>query len=476
VILAWGTLAAAAELVEVGERDGEAFVVVREGDRRGVFVASPSGDDLYLLWLETTTPPARDPRLPPCDAWARALEAYRGGAPPKVSEGWCAGEPPSLERTRSVRVRRKRGELYAIMPYYRMGTEQWVWQPVPAQRVTDTPPEVLEGLPGWALDAAAWGVGVPLFLPEPVGVVPMRIVGHRGSPGALPEHTLEGYRLAIEQGADAIEPDLVSTRDGVLICRHEPELSTSTDVAERFPERRRVADVDGEAVEGWFAEDFTWDEIATLRARQTWPERPHDHDGAYGVPRFEDVLALVREAERPVGLVPELKHPSRSRALGLPLEPAFLEALQAAGMSWTDGGVVVQSFELDAFERLGRDISSEGPTLDISSEGPTLDVQLVRLWLVGGADALPDDLGALRQQVEAIGVPREAVWGEAGPTGLVERAHAVGLQVYVYTFRTERPGPAGGGDPAAELRAFEALLVDAAFVDQPGDARAALGR
>lgn len=289
------------------------------------------------------------------------------------------------------------------------------------------------------------------------------IIGHRGSPGRLPDHTLEGYTLAVAQGADAIEPDLVISRDGVLVARHENELSQTTDVAQRFPDRKRDAVVDGEAVTGWFAEDFTLAELRTLRARQPWPDRPHDHDGLYLVPTFDEVLALAerlgRDRGRPVAVVPETKHPSYFRALGLPLEPALVDALRRAGRD-QDRDVVVQSFELDNLVALGSELGVR------------------RLLLVGEAKAtIPGDirtygevladLPALAAQVDALGVPRELLWTTEGPTDFVARAHAAGLQVFVWTLRAERPGPAGGGDPVAEIAAFLRLGVDGVFTDQP---------
>ena len=329
-------------------------------------------------------------------------------------------------------------------------------------------------LGAWALLAtpvhAASGASA-VGLSAPAGASPM-IIGHRGSPGRLPDHTLEGYALAVEQGADAIEPDLVSTKDGVLVARHENELSQTTDVATRFPDRKRVAVVDGERVEGWFVEDLTLAEVRTLRARQPWPDRPHDHDGAYLVPTFDEVLALAerlgRARGRPVAVIPELKHSTYFRALGLPLEPPLLAALRARGLTGSPH-VVVQSFELQNLEALAGAITAR------------------RLLLVGPPDmAIPGDtrtygavladLPALRRRVEAIGVPREYVWGPDGPTDLVTRAHAAGLQVFVWTFRAERPGPAGGGDLTAEIAAFLRLGVDGVFADQPDIAAAAAAR
>lgn len=410
-------------------------IYVHAGERRGFFVPVDSGDDLYLYWVETTDPAPGG--VLPCEQ-ARPLFHLPAGA--------CAPTELSNRPPEGVRVRHRRDGPTAEMVGLGRGTEQWIWQFVPAW-LSDSPPV----LPGWGVAAAAGGVGVPLFLPEPVLPGPPMIIGHRGSPGRLPDHTLAGYTLAIEQGADAIEPDLVATKDGVLVCRHENELSQTTDVAARFPERRRSATIDGLTVEGWFTEDLTLAELRTLRARQPWPDRPHDHDGEFPIPTFDEVLELA--ATRGVAIVPEVKHPSYFRALGLPLEERLEEALRRhPGVS-----VVIQSFELENLARFsGRR----------------------RLFLVGAPDqVIPGDsrtygqvlgdLPALRERAEAIGVSREMVWGPAGPTGLVERAHAAGLQVFVWTLRAERPGPAWNGDLVAEIRAYFALGVDAIFADQP---------
>ncbi|MDQ8155472.1 MAG: glycerophosphodiester phosphodiesterase family protein [Gemmatimonadota bacterium] len=289
------------------------------------------------------------------------------------------------------------------------------------------------------------------------------VIGHRGAPGYLPDHTLEGYTLAVRQGADAIEPDLVISRDGVLVARHENELGHTTDVATKFPERKRVATIDGERVEGWFTEDFTLAELKTLRAVQPWPDRPHDHDGRYTIPTFGEVLALAdklgAERGKPVVVVPEWKHPTYFRSLGLPLEPAFFAELERWGGPAEQ--VILQCFELAPLEAID-----------------TARWPVTRLLLVGAPTSrIPHDartygqvladLPALRRKVEALGVPRELVYTVLGPTRLVTDAHAAGLRVIVWTFRKERPGPPGGGDVVAELRAYYGLGVDGVFADQP---------
>ena len=167
------------------------------------------------------------------------------------------------------------------------------------------------------------------------------VIAHRGASGHRPEHTLESYRLAIEMGTDFIEPDLVATRDGRLVARHEPEIGATTDVAKRpeFASRRRTTTIDGVEVSGWFTTDFTLAELKTLRAVQPHPDRSSAFDGLYEVPTLEEIIALARDAAvtrgRPVGIYPETKHPSWHCAQGLPLEPALLTALEAAG--WVPG-------------------------------------------------------------------------------------------------------------------------------------------
>lgn len=293
-------------------------------------------------------------------------------------------------------------------------------------------------------------------------VIDVLVIGHRGSPGHLPDHTLEGYRLAFEQGADYLEPDLVSTADGHLIARHENDLTETTDVAEKFPDRRTTKIIDGESVTGWFTEDFTLAEIKQLRAMQPYESRPHAFDRKFTVPTFEEILALRDELAiaRPVGVYPETKHPSYFRALGKPLEDKMLAALEAHGLNRAQGPVFIQSFELANLE--------------------AMQTPLPRVLLVGEPDATPfgdertygellADLPALAERVDGIGVHKDHLWNEEGPTGLLQRAHAAGLLVHVYTFRTEpeKLGPAADGNPRLELRRFMELGVDGVFADYP---------
>ena len=172
------------------------------------------------------------------------------------------------------------------------------------------------------------------------------VIAHRGASGYRPEHTLAAYELAIEQGADFIEPDLVITRDGVLVARHEHRLDETTDVAERFPDRRTVKRVGADSVTGWFVEDFTLAELRTLRARERLATRSRAYDRRFGVPTFEEVLALVarksRETGRVIGVYPETKSPSYFRGIGLPLEEPLVAALRRRGLDQPDAPVFIQ--------------------------------------------------------------------------------------------------------------------------------------
>src|SRR5258708_3328271 len=184
------------------------------------------------------------------------------------------------------------------------------------------------------------------------------VIGHRGAHGYLPAHTLEGYALAIELGADFIEPDLVSTKDGHLIARHEPNMIATTDVASRpeFASRRRTVIVDGAADTGFFASDFTLAEIKQLRAVQDFAERPHQLDGKFEILTLQEIIALAKrkseEKGRPIGIYPETKHPTYHKSIGLPLEKRLVEILSAAGWNRRDAPVFLQSFEPSSLKEL----------------------------------------------------------------------------------------------------------------------------
>ncbi|MEN8162153.1 MAG: glycerophosphodiester phosphodiesterase family protein [Myxococcota bacterium] len=349
--------------------------------------------------------------------------------------------------------------------------------------------------------AAAVGIGACTSTHVARAPLPVPLViGHRGAPGHLPEHTLASYRLAIELGADCIEPDLVATRDGALVARHEPNLEGSTDVAARpeFADRYRAAHpVDGVPQAGWFASDFTLAELRTLRARQAFPEhRFTGADGRLGVPTLEEVIELARTASAEVGrticLYPELKHPSYHRELGLPLERAVVEVLGRHGFRTRDAAVFLQSFEPTSLVRLDRLTGLRLVQL-VAGGGVTADGSVTVTppydrpydWVRSGrADTYahlvsPAGLDEVAGYADGIGVWKPYLL-RAGPdgaprsTGLVEAARARGLVVHAWTFRSEaRWLPPGVGAPADEIRLFYEAGVDGVFADFPGAAVAA---
>ena len=306
-------------------------------------------------------------------------------------------------------------------------------------------------LAGLLLALAACGQGTVL----PATEAPVRpvVIAHRGASGDMPEHTLAAYERAIEQGADFIEPDLVMTRDGVLIARHDLYLSTTTDVAERaeFADRRRAQMHDGRERSDWWAEDFTLAEIRTLRARQPFPGRPKDQDGLHPVPSFDDVLDLVvREAGagRIVGIYPETKAPGHHAAIGLGMAAPLLEALDRAGLASRGIPVFIQSFEPQILDELS----------------DTSGWSLVQL-LSGG----PDDPPLNRIDHSGVGVNKALLFGPDGTaTDFVARARARGLLVHVWTLRDDAVPPLFGS-PEAELAALLAQGIDGVFTDFPGN-------
>lgn len=267
----------------------------------------------------------------------------------------------------------------------------------------------------------------------------MIVIGHRGACGHRPEHTLESYALAAAMGADYLEPDLVATRDGVLVCRHDAEIGSTTDVAEVFPERRTTREVDGRELTGWFVEDLTLAELRTLRARERLPEqRPANAAWTdLRVPTFTELLELAERVGR--GVYPETKHPEHFRAHGVPLEPRLIEALADFA-----GPVYVQSF--------GDNLPSLRPHLHHPF------VQLLRRE----SPVHPAALAGYAVYAQAIGIGKQRVTAE-----LVGDAHAAGLEVHPFALRDEDDGP-------EVYRRFAEWGVDAVFTDHPDTAVAAL--
>ncbi len=288
------------------------------------------------------------------------------------------------------------------------------------------------------------------------------VIAHRGASGERPEHTLESYRVAIEEGADYIEPDLVMTRDGVLIARHENEISGTTDVAQHpeFAGRRRTQIIDGETFTGWFTEDFTLSEIKTLRARERLAElRPQNRqfDGHFTVPTFDEIMLLVVGANRhpcrnrPIGVYPETKHPAHFAAIGLPQELSLLDTLQRYQYAKPGSPVFIQSFDPRNLQQLRR---------------------MTQLPLVQLLEHELGDLGAIAQYAGTIGIAKALAAPEA-----ILAAHAAKLRVHVWTFRAEneflppelRVGAAAAahGNLDAEIRRYLERGIDGFFVDFP---------
>lgn len=347
------------------------------------------------------------------------------------------------------------------------------------------------------------------------------VIGHRGASGYLPEHTLESYQRAIELGADFIEPDLVATKDGVLIARHEPNITGTTDVSTRaeFASRKTKKVVDGVEEEGWFASDFTLAEIKTLRAIQPMAERDQSYNGKYQIPTLQEVLDLAKsegtKAGRTVGVYPETKHPTYHVNLGLRLEDRLLAVLAQYGYTSKTSPIIVQSFEVSNLKYLrtktqirlvqlvdANDVNADG-SMDLTAPydkpydfavagdartfaslltpaglkevktyadgiGPWKPYLIPSKQVDANKDGKPDDLNGDGKIDD-----RDRVMMPA--TDVVKNAHAEGLLVHPYTFRSEARRLASDfkGDPKAEYKLFYQLGVDGVFSDFPDTAKAA---
>lgn len=314
---------------------------------------------------------------------------------------------------------------------------------------------------------------------------PPIVIAHRGASGELPEHTIAAYTRAIDLGADFIEPDIVATRDGHLIARHENEISGTTDVAARseFASRKTTKTIDGETVTGWFTEDFTLAELKTLRARERLPDlRGTANDGRFEVPTLDEIIALAKA--RGAGIYPETKHPSYFAAIGLPLEAPLVAALDSAG--WRDAAapVFIQSFEVVNLKRL-RTMTGVRLIQLVAAEGGPADGSHPDY----AAMLTPAGLATIATYAAGIGPQKSLVMsagsdGRGVPTRLVEDAHAAGLVVHPWTFRAEnhflplpfRKGddPRAHGDLASEIAAYLAAGVDGIFTDFTAEAVAAV--
>jgi glycerophosphoryl diester phosphodiesterase len=314
---------------------------------------------------------------------------------------------------------------------------------------------------------------------------PPILIAHRGASGYRPEHTLAAYELAIEQGADFIEPDLVPTKDGVLVARHENEISGTTDIAAHpeFAARRTTKTIDGEKLTGWFTEDFTLAELKTLRARERLPQlRPANatYDGRFAIPTLAEIIALAKQ--HGVGIYPETKHPTYFASIGLATDAPLVATLKAAGWDSPAAPVFIQSFEVANLRRI---------------HGMTR-IRLIQLMAGTGGPAdgaapsyaamlTPEGLKAVAAYAYGIGPDKAQLWRTDRPelpSTLVADAHAAGLRVHPWTYRAEnyflptrfRHGtdPAAHGDIQAEIRSGLGLGIDGFFTDYPAIGTAVL--
>ncbi|MCW2816329.1 MAG: glycerophosphodiester phosphodiesterase [Nocardioides sp.] len=315
------------------------------------------------------------------------------------------------------------------------------------------------------------------------------VFGHRGASGYRPEHTLAAYELAIRMGADFIEPDLVSTKDGVLVTRHENEISGTTDVADHpeFASRRTTKTIDGASITGWFTEDFTLAELKTLRAEERLPQvRPGNtrYDGRFEIPTLVEVLRLVQTWEKrlgtKIGVSPETKHPTYFDSIGLSLEEPLVATLERFGLDRRKSNAVIQSFEVSNLKDLDQLIDTplvqltgaSGGPFDLKAQGTTY-AQIVSAQGLEQVSRYADWVGPEKSQV----LPRNAAGATTTPSALVRDAHRAGLRVTVYTVRDEnqflpvnfRVGvdPVAKGDVRGEIVQLLDAGVDGFFADFP---------
>lgn len=350
---------------------------------------------------------------------------------------------------------------------------------------------------------------------------PPIVIGHRGASGYRPEHTLASYRLAIKQGANFIEPDLVSTKDGVLIARHENEISGTTDVADRpeFADRQTTKLIDGVEFTGWFTEDFTLAELKTLRAKERLEFRDQSFNGKFKIPTFQEIIDLAKrkstELGRTIGIYPETKHPTYHDSVGLSLEEPLVEILKKNGYDSENSPVFIQSFEVGNLQELNTRIDVPlVQLLDAAGIAPdgTLEESQPYDFVVGGdsrtygdlrtsegleeVSQYADGIGPWKRMIVSVEAPDLNGNGEAdddvngdgefndadttltAPTSLVNDAHAAGLLVHPYTFRNEDFYLASDyeGNPEREYEQFYKLGVDGVFSDFPNTAVAVRNR
>jgi glycerophosphoryl diester phosphodiesterase len=318
------------------------------------------------------------------------------------------------------------------------------------------------------------------------------VIAHRGASGYRPEHTLAAYELAARLGADFLEPDLVATKDGVLVCRHEPDLGVTTNIRDHpaFTLRKTVKAVDGATVTGWFVEDFTLDELRTLRAIERFPrirQANTVHDGRYEVPTFTELLQLRRRLSRElgheIGVYPETKHPTYFQSAGLALEPLLIQSLESFGLNHAEAPVFVQSFEVANLRWLRQLGLRTGAVQLLAASGSPFDTLSAGKGPSYADLTAPGGLAAIGRYAQGIGpdkrrlIPLRTDGNLGRPTNLVDDAHATGLLVHAFTFRAENSFlPCAYRTTAAVchyVRAIEEQItylatgIDGLFTDQP---------
>jgi glycerophosphoryl diester phosphodiesterase len=330
--------------------------------------------------------------------------------------------------------------------------------------------------------------------------IPPIVIGHRGACGYVPEHTLTSYFIAMQDGVDYVEPDLVMTKDGVLVARHENEIGGTTDVARRpeFAGRRTTKTIDGIVHTGWFTEDFTLAELKMLRARERIPDiRPANtrFDGQFQIPTFEEICSLVagvqqqREtaakqlglaAPRRIGVYPETKHPTYFQGLGLAMEELLVGTLHRHGYKGREGLALIQCFEVANLKAMRR--MTELPIIQLmEAEGGPYDFVAKGIKRTYQDMITPAGLAEVATYATGIGpyklqvIPRNADDTLGAPTSLIKDAHAAGLKVHAYTFRAENqflpqdlrsgPEPHHLGDLESELKVYLNAGLDGFFTD-----------
>jgi len=307
------------------------------------------------------------------------------------------------------------------------------------------------------------------------------VIGHRGASGYRPEHTLASYELAIQMGADYIEPDIVSTKDGVLIARHENDISETTDVGNvrEFANRKTTKKIDGREVTGWFTEDFTLAEIKTLRAKERLPFRNHSYDSQFEIPTLQEVIDLAKQKStqtgRIIGIYPETKYPTYFKSIHLSLEEPLVAILEANGYTNSDAPVFIQSFEVENLKQLNK--ITDLPLVQLLDEA---DKQPYDFVIKGDSRTYadltsPKELAKIAEYAEALGsykrliIPVSEDKRLKPATSLINDAQAVGLKVHTWTFRKEDQylAPDYNGNPQAEYEQFFKLGIDGVFSDFP---------